>query len=368
MRFSFCIITKNESRRLEKCLSSLRAAFGDDVEIVVVDTGSSDDTCGMVKRYTDRLFFFEWIGDFAAAKNYAAACASNDIVWIMDSDEYVRKMQDGIDAVRAVERLIADHPGDVGRMCRINDTLQGEEITKYTDWTNRIFDRNRFCFKGRIHEQIVRGSVFDGPSGDDSEYVIYKTGVVADHDGYVGTLEERRKKAQRNAQLLLKELEQDPEDTYILYQTGKAYFLMEEYDKAVMYFERATELDLDPSLEYVIDLVETYGYALIDSGHPEKAALLEGVSDSFGNSSDFNFMLGIAMMQTAQFERSADYFERAVAMGPSKMQGVDSYLAWYNIGVMLECLGLIEDARVYYEKCGSYERALQALARLGKQC
>ncbi len=378
MIFSFCIITKNESTRLEKCLLALRAAFGSEVEIVVVDTGSSDDTCEMAGKYTDKLFYFEWIGDFAAAKNYAAACASNDIVWIMDSDEYVRgdvlgnAPEDALESesgkrttLDELNALIETHPNDVGRMCRINDTLQGEELTKYTDWTNRIFDRNRFCFKGKIHEQIVRGSVFTGPSGDESPYVIYRTNVIADHDGYVGTAEERKKKAQRNADLLLKELEERPEDTYILYQTGKAFFLMEEFEKSVEYFERAVSLELNPSLEYVIDLIETYGYALINSGHPEVAASLESVATDFGQSSDYNFMLGIAMMQTAQFDKAADYFEKAVATGPSKMQGVDSYLAWYNIGVMLECLGLSEDARAYYGKCGDYSRAVEALNRIG---
>lgn len=370
---SFCIITKNESGKLEKCLKAIRAVMGGDAEIVVVDTGSTDNTCSMVAEYTDKVFHFEWIGDFAAAKNYAASCASNDMVWIMDSDEYLRPLSDS--EIALLYMTVEKHREDVGRMCRINDTFLGDEVAKYTDYTNRIFDRRRYCFEGKIHEQLVRGSVFTGPfvategmssNGEyrDDLYTVYKTNAVADHDGYVGTCEERKNKAERNAKLLLEQLKERPDDAYILYQAGKAFFMMEDYDNAVTYFERATGIELNPELEYVADLVETYGYALINSGHPETAILLEGVADDFGASADFNFMLGIAYMQAAQFDKSVSCFLQATRCQNGKIEGVDSYLAWYNIGVIFECLGDNTNAKTYYEKCGDYHKALEGISRM----
>lgn len=349
---SICIITKNECDRLEKCLQN--ATFLG-FEIVVVDTGSKDGTVQMLSKYTDSIFHFEWINDFAAAKNYAAKMARNDIVMILDSDEYICEMTS--DDVQNFLKLVETHKDDVGRLHRLNDVKQAGKLTKYHDWTNRVFDRNKFCFSGRIHEQLVRGSVFSGPDDTDSEYATYLTNITMNHDGYVGSDEQVKAKAERNAKLLLVELEKSPEDTYVLYQTGKAYFMMEDYEKAAYYLGKALEYEVEPSYEYVIDLVETYGYALIEIGEANKAVLLESVENEFGNSADFRFMMGLAYMNDTQFEKAVWSFEKATELKNAKMQGIDSYLAWYNAGVIRECLGDIQSAISYYRKCGEYEEA-----------
>ena len=91
MNLSVCIITKNECEMLKKCLEHLfphTQKMGH--EIVVVDTGSTDETIGMCKTYTDKIYEFSWINDFAAARNFAASKASYDWILCIDSDEYVR--------------------------------------------------------------------------------------------------------------------------------------------------------------------------------------------------------------------------------------------------------------------------------------
>ena len=361
MEFSICIITKNECEKLEKCL---RAARSLGCEIVVTDTGSEDATLEMAKKYTDSIYHFDWCSDFARAKNYSAARAANDMVFILDSDEYILPEKSEIEGLRA---LMEGHPGEVGRLKRANQVMQDEGMTCYRDFTNRIFDRRLFCFQGRIHEQLVRGNVFEGPSEDPYRpYATYYSGIIADHDGYVGSKQERKKKADRNLQLLLKELETRPEDTYILYQIGKAYFLMEDNEGAAKYLGRALEFEVEPSYEYVADLVETYGYALINCGRANEAVLLESVSEEFGKSSDFWFMLGLAYMNNAEFSNALAAFDRAIAVKNAKMQGVDSYLAWYNRGVIYECMGNPKEALDNYKRCGDYDRALAGLDRLRK--
>lgn len=380
MNISICIITKNECEKLRRCIAQAsKLGF----EMVVVDTGSTDGTLSMLPEYTDSVYHFEWINDFAAAKNYAAKCAKNDMVMILDSDEYLRLPEDEKELILFKQEVLSQieaHANQVGRMVRINDVYQGYEITKYTDYTNRIFDRRLFCFKGAIHEQLVKGNVFDGPcevdlaekdvifgkaaSEANSCYVTYISKLTADHDGYVGTKEERSKKALRNIELLKKELEKRPEDTYILYQLGKGYFLLEDFEMAAEYFGIALSYEVEPSLEYVQDMVETYGYALIETNRAGEAVLLESVMDEFGHSSDFMFMLGLAYMNNAEFDKAVAAFEKATRVQPAKMEGVDSYLAYYNCGVIYEVLGDKEKARIYYKKCGSYEKALIRL----KEC
>ena len=67
------MIVKNEEKVLARCLDSIRG-FVD--EIIIVDTGSDDDTKRIARKYTDKVYDFEWIDDFAAARNYSFSKAT----------------------------------------------------------------------------------------------------------------------------------------------------------------------------------------------------------------------------------------------------------------------------------------------------
>ena len=64
---SVCIITRDEADMLRKCLKALEKY---DVEIVITDTGSKDDSKRVALEYTDKVYDFEWCDDFSAARNY----------------------------------------------------------------------------------------------------------------------------------------------------------------------------------------------------------------------------------------------------------------------------------------------------------
>lgn len=129
----------------------------------------------------------------------------------------------------------------------------------------------------------------------------------------------------------------------------------------VIYFCRGLSYDLNPKLEYVIDMVETYGYALINSGQAETALFFENIYEEFGNSADFQFLMGLIYMNNARFEEAVQEFLKAVKHKTCRNQGTNSYAAYYNIGVIYECLGDGDKAREYYWKCGDYEPARKRL-------
>ena len=64
---SLCMIVKNEEDVLERCLESVKLIAD---EIIIVDTGSTDKTKEIACKFTNKLYNFEWIDDFAAAKSY----------------------------------------------------------------------------------------------------------------------------------------------------------------------------------------------------------------------------------------------------------------------------------------------------------
>ena len=85
---SLCMIVKNEEAVLDRCLSSIKDAVD---EIIIVDTGSTDSTKEIARKYTDFIFDFEWIDDFSAARNEAFSKATMDYQMWLDADDVFPK-------------------------------------------------------------------------------------------------------------------------------------------------------------------------------------------------------------------------------------------------------------------------------------
>ena len=81
---SLCMIVKNESRILARCLSSVADLMD---EIIIIDTGSTDNTKEIAREYTDKVFDFTWTGSFADARNYSFSKATQDYIYCADADE-----------------------------------------------------------------------------------------------------------------------------------------------------------------------------------------------------------------------------------------------------------------------------------------
>ena len=85
IRLSQCMIVKNEEKNIERALSWGKSFMW---EQIVVDTGSTDRTVEIARRLGAKVYHFEWIDDFAAAKNYAVSQAQGDWIVFLDADEY----------------------------------------------------------------------------------------------------------------------------------------------------------------------------------------------------------------------------------------------------------------------------------------
>lgn len=346
------MIVKNEEKYIEKCLQALKPLR---YEMIVVDTGSTDRTKELAGRYTDKIFDFTWINDFSAARNFSIEKARNDFVLIVDSDEILIDVDK-----RKLEELLQKNPEGIGKISIISKFSRNSNQYFNYEQVSRFFNRKYYRYEGIIHEQLV---------AKQREPVYYNIPLTVEHYGYEGSLEIRKNKARRNIALLEKQLtwekqEQSSNITYTLYQLGKSYYMQEEYEKANEYFSEALKFDLDPRLEYVQDMVETYGYSLLEKKDYETAWGLLGVYDAFSSSTDFVFLCALIYMNNGCFAEAIREFEKAASRKSFKMEGVNSYMAWYNIGVIYECLGKLEEAEDSYKKAGEYELALKRLKYL----
>ena len=81
---SLCMIVKNEEENLARCLNTIHDIVD---EIIIVDTGSSDKTKEIARNYTQKLYDFPWMDDFAAARNYAFSKATCTYWLWLDADD-----------------------------------------------------------------------------------------------------------------------------------------------------------------------------------------------------------------------------------------------------------------------------------------
>lgn len=341
---SLCMIVKNEAENLSSCLSSA-ATFVN--EIVIVDTGSIDNTKEIAKKFTDKIYDFKWCDDFSKARNFSIENASNDWILILDADEVIKKF-DG----KRIFEFINDHKNfnTVGRI-EIMNFLENDK--KVTERVSRLFNKNYFYYEGIIHEQII---ALNGATHNS-----IPVNIKVDHLGYTKELVEKRDKTNRNIKLLKKAIENSSEDSYYHYQIGKTYYLGKQYVKARYSFQRAIKYMDGTNYYYSEDLIESYGYSLINTENFSKALELEEYDTSYGYSADFKFLMGLIYMNNGKFENSIEAFFKCTNMKESKGEGVNSYLAYYNIGVIYECLGLNDKAEKYYKMCKEYKPALERL-------
>lgn len=345
MKISLCMIVKNEEEFLEQSLQSASRYVED---FVVVDTGSTDSTKEIALKYTQKVYDFSWCNDFSAARNFSLEKASYDWVLILDADEKIIDFDS-----QSVQQLITSNNPAVGRIQRINVLFDATGERHLSERISRFLNRQLFHYEGIIHEQIVNRN------GNPHQTVPLK--ITVEHLGYTQEVISRTDKIARNLTLLEQALKEAPEDTYLLYQLGKSYYLAKNYVEAIQCFKKALSMPINFELEYIEDLVETYGYALINNGDYTESLELEKFERYYGGSADFLFLMGLIYMNNAKFLQAVGQFLRCTKNKPGKTAGIDSYLPYYNLGVIYECLGQKKEAVHYYKKCGNYPAALKRL-------
>ncbi|GAA0755362.1 glycosyltransferase [Clostridium sartagoforme] len=347
---SICMIVRDESKVLAKCLESIKDY---NFEIVIVDTGSIDNTKEIARRYTKNVYDFKWCNDFSKAINFSISKANNKYVLVLAADEIVINLDK-----EQLGKKILDRANEVGRINIKNEYLRNGNKFVYTDYVSRVFDKDKYEYNGCIHEQIVRK--------DGNGYKTYKLPVTINHLGYDNDEISRKNKISRNIQLLKASLMSNDSDPYIYYQLGKSYYMDGNYNEAKINFEKALGFNLDTKYEYVQDLVESYGYSLINIGEYKESIKLLNLYEEFKNSADYIFLAGLIYMNNGLFIEAITEFQNSKKIEICKMEGVNDYLANYNIGVIFECLGNKEKAVEFYYMCKNYDKALERISFLEK--
>jgi len=163
---SLCVITRDAARQIEGCLASVPFAG----EIVVVDSGSRDDTVEVAHRSGARVLEHPWRG-FGAQKNFAVAQARNDWVLCLDADERLTpELGAAIVAALAAKAGGAVPAGPAAYAMARRNRFLGRWLAHgegYPDWNARLFDRRRARWTDdSVHEHVVADTPIARLAGD----------------------------------------------------------------------------------------------------------------------------------------------------------------------------------------------------------
>ena len=335
---SVCIIGKNEEKNIENCLAPLADC---PFEIVYVDTGSTDRTKEIAANYTDKIYDFTWIDDFSAARNFALEKASNEYVLFLDCDEFLTQID-----IDGVCQALEVHPRGVGMLLRNNYYESNGTQTNYPDRVERLFSRKYFHYTGTIHEQVA-----DLKNGS-TLYAGYEIPLVIDHIGYSGK-EAMEHKAERNNTLLFKEIEKNPDNPYLYFQVGQSFTGIHDSENSYIYYKKSFALPLNPAEPWVQIMATAYINAMNHTNRSEEALrFFKPLYQHFAGDANFYCSMGniYLNLDPPQLLKAMAEYVQALQCPNAREEGANSFIPYYNIGLVNEMLGNQASALTFYQK------------------
>ncbi|AND84111.1 Glycosyl transferase, group 2 family protein [Clostridium tyrobutyricum DIVETGP] len=153
---SLCMIVKDEENVIGRCLSSIKDVVD---EIIIVDTGSSDNTIDMCKNFTDKIYNFKWIDDFSAARNFSFSKATGDYILWLDADDVI--LPDDIKKFKILKKSLDTSIDSITMKYNVGFDEYGNITLSYR--RNRLVKHSKnFKWIGFVHEYLeVYGNVIN---------------------------------------------------------------------------------------------------------------------------------------------------------------------------------------------------------------
>lgn len=343
------MIARNESRCIERSLKTVQPWVDD---MVVLDTGSTDRTVELAQACGARVFHFDWVDDFSAARNAALALTSAHWRLVMDADEW---LESGAEVFQSLRTQPPNFIGQVTIRSFFDQGITGVEQSSAR--LSRILPAG-VQYEGRVHEQPV------------SHLPHRRLPLVLGHDGYLP--EPMKTKAGRNQSLLRLSLESTPDDAYLQYQLAKDLEIHGLFEQAAPWYDKAYAA-AGRQVPWRHDLVLRRLFTLKKIGDVERAVILcQEELPHWQHSPDFYFTMGDVFLDCALHDSTRVHellpmiefcWQRAIEIGdtpdlPDSVMGRGSFLAAHNLAVFHEALGHTAEARKWQEKSATMRSSL----------
>ncbi|MCI8332135.1 MAG: glycosyltransferase family 2 protein [Clostridiales bacterium] len=334
---SLCMIVRNEEDVLGRCLACMKEIAD---EIIIVDTGSIDKTKEIAAAYTDKIYDFIWIDDFAAARNFSFSKAVMDYIMWLDADDYID--------IENQHKLLAlknslDQKTDVVMM-PYHVAFDQNDTPTFSYYRERLLKRSQqFVWNGAVHEAIT-------PQG----VIVYSEVAV------------RHKKCKvndpnRNLKIFQKLLQEGKAlDTRQKYYYARELYYHQQYSEAIDAFQdffASPDRWIENSIGACLDLARCYEQL----GEKDKA--LRSLFESFlydRPRAEICCEIGFVKMQKKQYEQAIFWYECALDCGENAQNGGFS---------SIDCFGFIPYMQlcVCYDQLGEYTKACECNEKAGER-
>lgn len=315
IRLSLCMIVRDNEHTIRAALESIKP-FVD--ELVVVDTGSTDATPDICRELGARLFHFEWCDDFSAARNESLKHARGEWIFWMDSDDEIPS-----ECGRKLRGLVeGEHAADVlGYVMQVHCPGRNAHEVTMVDHVKLFRNRPDLRFEYRIHEQILQAIRRAG--GD-----IRMTDIHVVHSGSDRTSEGRRRKLERDHRLLELDLQERPDDPFVLYNLGMTYDDEGKPEEAIRYLSRCLSV-ADPDASIVGKAYALLANSQQRTGRRDEAEVtcVRGLQ-RFSDDPELRFRLAALQHASGRLEEAATNYRNLLQ--PRKRD----YLASFDVGIV----------------------------------
>jgi len=325
LTISLCMIVKNEEDLIDQCLTSVNDVVD---EMIIVDTGSTDRTIDICKKYNPSIYSYQWQGNFSEARNFGITKASSDWILILDADE---KLESNSNEV--IRKTIEHTKASILLLPVINYYGEGfpvKEDQAYLYYQPRLFKNHvGIQYSNSIHENPqLHGN-------DTQELITEQIETPIHHYGYIDEIINKKEKSKRNIDILLKEYKKNKHSPWIEYHLANEFYRQSKFEIAFDYVNESIFGFLlqgikPPAILYRLKydiLVQTNS---IDGAYPA----IDKAIDLYPDYVDLHYIKGILLFHKKQYSEALACFEKCLELGENHpryliLKGTGSFRALY---------------------------------------
>lgn len=339
---SICLIINNESNCLRRCLSSIKAIAS---EIVVVDTGSTDDSIQVASEFGALIFSFEWENDFSSARNYSLDKASGEWILVLDGDEEIER-----NSHELIQEKIRT-PNIDAYLLTVRKALNNQhEILAASSLQLRLFRNNKnYQYQGIIQEQILDSILDQNPS----TVIEIASNITIIHHGYTKEDTTDNDRLKRNVDQIKQTLERESEEPLKYFFLGREYYHHDRFSEALDYFRLAYDKS-DCQAVYIPDLQRSIITSLYMLGKSSEAlAFANDALNTRTDSADLYYLKGIIYKDLGLYSQALPSLKETLSRFPPRpyrdlFYYHCNYTSLYLLGGLSEHFMDMDSALLYY--------------------
>jgi len=368
---SACMIVKNEEQMLPRCLASIRDLVD---EIILVDTGSEDNTIAIAQEFNCTIHHFPWTGDFSAARNESIRHATGDWIFIIDADEEVPAAD-----LEAFRRFVNISDARILAITVYNKSLETGEVCSFLP-SVRLFRRDLdMSYSGIVHNRLQH------PPG----VPIVRCNARLFHYGYNLSDEQMDKKHARTRTLLEKQLESDPDNVYANFNMAQLLRSFRDAhlpENAELIIEHASRVIDNPESRkdefiglHLMALHQKSAGLLVFQRLEEAEACLKQALELYPTYLDPLVALGNLYITMNRFDDAERYFREYLSLKKKYRPEAEisniifnylegEHVVYYGLGHISEGRGRTDKAIGYFKEVLKYrpQGYIDTYSRLGK--